>query len=63
MAAEDHGELTEDDNDSRSYVTDCEAEVNKEDKLGMRTPTFSDARVIAFIKDNNIDPKDYASFH
>jgi hypothetical protein len=63
MAAEDHDKLTEDDDDSRSYVIDHEAEVNEEDKLGRRTPTFSDARVIAFIKDNNIDPKDYASFH
>ncbi len=62
MVAEDHDKLTKDD-DSRSYVIDREAEVNEENRLWMRPPTFSDARVIAFIKDNNIDPKDYASFH
>jgi hypothetical protein len=37
MAAEDHDKLTKDDDDSRSYVIDCETEVNEEDKLGNHT--------------------------
>ena len=63
LIPEDDEESAEADDDSSSYTIDREAEVNEEDKVGMSTPTFSDARVQAFIKDNKIDKKDYASFY
>jgi hypothetical protein len=62
-SAEGAEESTLADEDSKAYSIDREAEVTEEDKVGMRSPNFSDARVQAFIKDNKIDKRDYASFY
>ncbi len=61
-SGDDAKESTLADDDSSTSI-DREAEVTEEDKVGMRSPTFSDARVNKFIKHNNMDPKDYSSFH